>query len=193
MVYCTLIFRLRWCIWFVNNKACYFTKNCCSWLSVRPTYYKNFTVFLIYSPKFPCFSTMNKVIYISHYISPKHPDQLWCPPSLSSGTTGSIRGCKMKLIIHLHLLSTLRKSVPKKFHTLYIFMACEGTTLPYTETQLFTHPHYKLGIWTYINSMPVLHTPFSLNCTSYNKLQHMMLYELLPYLLCDITFQRQPG
>ena len=29
--------RLRWCIWFVNNKACYFTKNCCSWLSVRPS------------------------------------------------------------------------------------------------------------------------------------------------------------
>ena len=22
--------RLRWCIWFVNNKICYFTKNCCS-------------------------------------------------------------------------------------------------------------------------------------------------------------------
>ena len=22
--------RLRWCIWFVNNKARYFTKNCCS-------------------------------------------------------------------------------------------------------------------------------------------------------------------
>jgi hypothetical protein len=22
--------RLRWCVWFVNNKACYFTKNCCS-------------------------------------------------------------------------------------------------------------------------------------------------------------------
>ena len=22
--------RLRWCIWFVNNKACYFTKNYCS-------------------------------------------------------------------------------------------------------------------------------------------------------------------
>ncbi|PNF18373.1 hypothetical protein B7P43_G13494 [Cryptotermes secundus] len=26
--------RLRWCIWFVNNKACYFTKSCCSLLSV---------------------------------------------------------------------------------------------------------------------------------------------------------------
>ena len=23
-----------------NNRACYFTKNCCSWLSVRPSYYK---------------------------------------------------------------------------------------------------------------------------------------------------------
>ena len=28
-----------WCIWFVNNKAYCFTKNCCSWLSVRPPYF----------------------------------------------------------------------------------------------------------------------------------------------------------
>ena len=33
-----IVCRLRWCIWFVNNKACYFTKNCCSWLSVQPSY-----------------------------------------------------------------------------------------------------------------------------------------------------------
>jgi len=26
---------------FVNNSACYFIKNCCSWLSVRPTYICN--------------------------------------------------------------------------------------------------------------------------------------------------------
>ena len=30
--------------WFVNNKACYFTKNCCSWLSVWPSYYVCFLV-----------------------------------------------------------------------------------------------------------------------------------------------------
>ena len=30
--------RLRWCIWFVNNSACYFIKNCRSWLSVWPAY-----------------------------------------------------------------------------------------------------------------------------------------------------------
>ena len=36
--------RLRWCIWFVNNKTCYFTKNCCPWLSVRPSYFEGESV-----------------------------------------------------------------------------------------------------------------------------------------------------
>ena len=137
---------------------------------------------------------MNKVSYISHNISPKYPDQLWRPPSLlSNGTVDSIRGSKMKLTIHLHLLSTLRQSVPNTFPTPYIFMACRGTTLPYTKTQLFTHPQLQTGNMNIYIQYTCLTYSFSLNLTSYNKLQCMMLYELLPHLLCDITFQRQPG
>jgi len=52
--------RLIWCIWFVNNKVCYFTESCCSRFSVRPPY-------IVYRVPFCYAATSERKVFVNQW------------------------------------------------------------------------------------------------------------------------------